>query len=227
MTLTTEQINDAIDQLPEITGTGYDPSKVYTVYVNPDNRHILGMVGFVAGLVHLNDGNGFLYYNINDLTLKEYNEISRSINSTEWMTFLETDNRTVLSRRIYIDLMENTFFDANINAIYAVDNIVNLRVRCVDENLQEPSDIPTIEIKNIKKASAPISFNGGDPANYKTSLANPSVLRCELEGEGIHTIKVKALLPNVPYLFLTAFPQMVALNDEHQQNLKDWIAANL
>ena len=205
----------------------YDSKKTYTVYVNPINRHIIGLVGFINGVEYLNDGNNFLYININDLTFEEYTEISRSINSTEAMTFLGEDNRKIISRRIYIDLLDNTLFDTKKNMIYGLENIINLKVRCVDENLNDADNVKEIEVKNIKKGANPISFNDGDPDNHKIFVPNGSEVKCELMGEAVHTIKIKAKIPGVDYIWLTAYPQIWKLSADERENLKNWLKDNV
>lgn len=205
----------------------YDPKKIYTLYVNPDNRHITGMVGFTVGVQQLNDGNNFLYYNIDDLTKEEYIEISRSINSNEAMTFLnEDDDRTIHVRRILIDLMDDTLIDTTNGMILGLNNITKFRVRVVDENLNEAKDVSEIEVKNIKKGNNPISLNGEQPEKYKIFVKNPSEITCEMLGEGVHTIKIKAKVPDVDYLWLTAYPQMLRLKSEEREKLKNWLLEN-
>jgi hypothetical protein len=204
----------------------YDKNKTYTVYVNPINRHIVGFVGFAVGVESLNDGNNFSHYNITDLTEEEYADLSRSINSTECMTFLDVDDRTIIVRRMYIDLLDNTFFDTNINMIYAVDNIATIRVGCVDNTLSTADDVTEIQIKNLKKNFNPVSINGNGPDVVKMMVPNPTIITLELQGDGVHTIKTKAVMPNVQYLWLTAYPQFIKLTPEQQSNLKDWLANN-
>jgi hypothetical protein len=207
-------------ELPEVEANmEFDSNKVYTCYVNPQNRHIVGFLGFASGIVSMNDGNNFPHYNISDLSLQEYKDISLSLSSTESMAFLDEDNRTVTCRRIYIDLLDNTFFDPSLQMIYAVDNKVKLRLRCVDENFNHPAEITSIQVKNIKD-NTPISFNDLGFETTKIVVDNPSEVTCELIGEGTHTIKVKVVLSNVDYLFLTAFPQMLKLNDDDMAKLK-------
>jgi hypothetical protein len=204
----------------------YDSTKVYTVYVNPHNRHIIGLVGFITGVEYLNDGNNFLYFNIDNLTESEYKEIGKSINSTEAITFLGEDNRTIITRRISIDLLEDTIFDAKKNMLCGIDNIINLRVSCVDSNLNTVEEIKEIEIKNIKKGANPISFNGEDPDKNKIFVPNGSKVKCELLGEVVHTIKVKIKIPGVDYAWLTAYPQIVKLSKEERENIKKWLLEN-
>lgn len=204
----------------------YVPGNIYTLYVNPDNRHIVGMIGFQHGVEYLNDGNHFPFYNIKDMSEEEYNLVSMSINSTECMTFLADNCRTIISRRVCIDLLDNTFFDATANKIYGVDNIVKLRVRCVDNTVETVDDVSEIIIKNVKKGRQPMTINGMDPDIIKTNVPNPSELTIELLGDGVHTIKVKAEIPTVKYLWLTAYPQMLALTDEQNEGLKSHIASN-
>jgi hypothetical protein len=204
----------------------YDPKKVYTLYVNPKNRHITGMVGFTIGVEQLNDGNNFLYFNIKDLTKEEYIEISRSINSNEAMTFLsEEDDRTIISRRILIDLLDDTMVDGKNGMIFGLNNTVKFRARVVDKDLKEVKDVPTIEIKNIKKNN-PMSLNGHEPERNKIFVDNPSEITCELLGEGVHTVKIKAQVPEVDYLWLAAYPQMIKLNEEQREELKNWLLEN-
>jgi hypothetical protein len=205
----------------------YDAKKVYTLYVNPKNRHITGMVGFTIGVEELNDGNNFLYFNIKDLTKEEYIEVSRSINSNEAMTFLsEDDDRTIISRRILIDLLDDTMVDAKNGMIFALDNVVKFRARVVDRELKEVKDVPSIEVKNIKKGNNPMSLNGYEPERHKVFVDNPSVVKCELLGEGVHTLKIKAQIPEVDYLWLAAYPQMIKLKEEEIENLKNWLLEN-
>ena len=148
------------NQMTIESSSEYSAEKVYTLYVNPVNRHITGMIGFAVGIESLNDGNNFPSYNINDLTEIEYYEISRSIGSTEAMTFLDEDNRTIHIRRILIDLLKDTLIDTKNGMIFGLDNIINFRVRCVDENLNPAADIQEIQVKNIKKSNNPIALNG-------------------------------------------------------------------
>jgi hypothetical protein len=212
-------------ELPEVEANmEFDSSKVYTCYVNPQNRHIVGFIGFKAGILAMNDGNNFPHYNITDLTEQEYKDISLSLSSTESMAFLNEDNRTVSCRRVYIDLLEDTFFDPTIKMIYAVDNKVKLRVRCVDEYMNSAPDVETVSVKNIQ-TNIPISFNDQGLDVAKLSLPNPSEITCELLGEGTHTIQVKATLNDVDYLFLTAYPQMLKLNDTDMATLKASLAS--
>ena len=223
--MTIEQQAAEIMAAPSIAGSNkYDPLKVYALYVNPSNRHIAAIVGFASPIESLNDGNNFLHVNVADLKEDEYNIISKSINSTECMTFLGDNNRTIIVRRLFIDLLENTFFDANINMIYGLDNIIKLGVRCVDNTLTEVDDVKSIQIKNIKKNYNPISLNDNSPDILKVHLDNPGTVKCELLGDNVHTIKIKATLPTVSYLWLTAYPQMIKLTAEHQANLKAWLA---
>jgi hypothetical protein len=206
--------------------TEYDSKKVYTLYVNPKNRHITGMVGFTIGVQQLNDGNNFLYFNIKDLTKEEYIEISRSINSNEAMTFLsEDDDRTIISRRILIDLLDDTMVDAKNGMIFGLNNIIKLKARVVDRNLNEVKDVSTIEIKNIKKNN-PMSLNKHEPERHKIFVDNPSVVTCELLGEGVHTLKIKAQVPEVDYLWLAAYPQMIKLTEKERESLKNWLLEN-
>lgn len=224
-------LDEAIQQLESTNPTvveytrKYDPNIVYTVYVNPANRHITGFVGFSTGVEYLNDGNGFQFYNISDLTEDEYKSLSMSINSTECMAFLGDDNRTIIVRRILIDLLDGTFYDGNSKMLYGVDNIIKLRVRCVDNTETTADDVSEIIIKNVKKNRNPMSINGMDPDVVKTSVANPDEVTLELLGEGVHTIKVKGKLPTVQYLWLTAYPQMFKLSGEQNTELKRWLAA--
>jgi len=205
----------------------YSAEKVYTLYVNPVNRHITGMIGFAIGVEMLNDGNNFLSYNIDDLTETEYYEISRSIGSTEAMTFLDEDNRTIHLRRILIDLLEDTLIDTKNGMIFGLDNIINFRVRCVDENLNPAPDVQEIQVKNIKKSNNPIALNGKDPDFNKVMVSNPSEVKCELLGEGVHTVKIKAKVPGVDYLWLTAYPQMIKLSGQERENVKNWLKSNV
>ena len=204
----------------------YDGSKIYTVYVNPHNRHIIGLVGFITGVEYLNDGNDFLYFNMDDLTELEYKEISRSINTTEAMTFLGEDNRTIISRRISIDLLDDTIFDVTKNMLCGIDNIINLRVSCIDSNSNIVEEIKEIEVKNIKKGANPISFNDGDPDKNKIFVPNGSEVKCELLGEMVHTIKIKIKIPGVDYAWLTAYPQIFKLSKEERQDIKEWLSEN-
>jgi hypothetical protein len=204
----------------------YDKDKVYSLYVNPNNRHILGLVGFAIGVEQLNDGNNFLQFNIENLTEAEYYEISRSINSTEAMTFLKEDNRTIISRRILVDLMDDTMLNTKTGMIFGLNNIINLKVRVVDENLNTANDVKEIEIKNIKKNQNPMSLNDKDPGMHKIFVENPSVIKCELLGESVHTIKVKANIPGVNYLWLTAYPQLMKHTGEELENIKKWLLEN-
>jgi hypothetical protein len=204
----------------------YDSKKVYTLYVNPKNRHITGMVGFTVGVQELNDGNNFLYFNIKDLTKEEYIEISRSINSNEAMTFLsEEDDRTVISRRILIDLLDDTMVDAKTGMIFGFNNIIKFKARVVDRNLKEVKDVSTIEIKNIKKNN-PMSLNNNEPERHKIFVDNPSVVTCELLGEGVHTVKIKVQIPEVDYLWLTAYPQLMKHTEEELESIKKWLLEN-
>jgi hypothetical protein len=210
--------------IPTVNTTAtYDSSKVYTCYVNPKNRHITAFVGFKGGLIGMNDGNGFPFYNITDLTEEEYNDISLSLNSTESMAFLNENNRTVHCRRIYIDLLENTFYDPTVKKIYGVNNIVKLNVKCVDENMQETSDVQTLSVKCITN-NQPISINGQDPSIIKSVVNNPSDITLELLGESSCAIQIKAVLSNVDYLFLTAYPQLLKLTDNDNANLVSYLA---
>jgi hypothetical protein len=204
----------------------YDSTKTYTVYVNPHNRHIIGFVGFVVPVEELNDGNNFLFFQISDLTEKEYAQISRSINSTESMAFLGDDNRKIIFRKIYIDLLEETTFDAKKNMLCSPNNIVTLKVNCVDENLNIVEEIKEIEVKNIKKGGNPISFNDGDPDKHKIFVPNGSEVKCELLGEVVHTIKVKVKIPGIDYAWLTAYPQIIKLSKEEREHLKTWLKEN-
>jgi hypothetical protein len=200
----------------------YDSTKVYTCYVNPTNRHITAFIGFQTGVEDMSRGDGFPFYNITDLSEQEYKDISLSLHSTESMAFLNEDNRTVHCRRLYIDLLENTFYDPSLKRIYAVDNIVKLRVKCIDEDGNVPEDVQSLQVKNILD-NQPINFNGQDFSTTKITVSNPSDITCELLGEGTHTLKVKAVLSNVDYLFLTAFPQMLKITDSDNANLKSYI----
>jgi hypothetical protein len=204
----------------------YDKNKTYTLYVNPTNRHITGMVGFAVGVEQLNDGNNFFHFNIEDLTESEYYEISRSINSTEAMTFLKEDNRTISSRRILVDLLDDTLLDTKTGMIFSLNNAVNLRIRVIDENLNIAADVTEIEIKNIKKNQNPISINDKDPNVHKIMVENSSTINCELLGEAVHTIKVKANIPGVDYLWLTAYPQLMKHTEEELENIKKWLLEN-
>lgn len=214
------------DNLPEVEASmTFDSKKVYTCYVNPENRHITGFIGFKTGIENLTDGSGFPYYNITDLTEEEYKDISLSLSSTEAIAFLNEDNRTVHCRRVYIELLENTFYEPNIKLIYAIDNKVKMRVRCIDENLNDATDVQSVSVKNIKNGT-PISFNNGEITQTKVTVDNPSDITCELMGEGVHAIQVKAVLNNVDYLFLTIYPQMLKLNDEDMEKLKASLSSN-
>jgi len=206
----------------------YDSKKVYTLYVNPKNRHITGMVGFTIGVKELNDGNNFLYFNIEDLTKEEYTEISRSINSNESIAFLsDDDDRTIICRRILIDLLEDTMLDTKNGMILGLNNVIKFRARVVDGQGKEVKDVPKIEIKNIKKGNNPMSLNGEEPERHKIFVDNPSDVTCELMGEGVHTVKIKAQIPEVDYLWLTAYPQMLRLSVEERENLKNWLLENV
>jgi len=68
----------------------FDPRKNYTVYVNPENRHITGFVGFIVPVESLNDGAGWPSYNLQNLTKEEYSMLSMGINNKDIMAFLET-----------------------------------------------------------------------------------------------------------------------------------------
>jgi hypothetical protein len=204
----------------------YDENKVYSLYVNPNNRHIIGMVGFVVGVEQLNDGNNFLHFNINNLTESEYYEISRSINSTEAMTFLKEDNRTITSRRILVDLMDDTMLNTKSGMIFGINNVINLRVKVVDENSDNAIDVEEIEIKNIKKNQNPMSLNDKDLNVHKIMVKNSSIVKCELLGDSVHTIKVKAVIPGVDYLWLTAYPQLMKHTEEELENIKKWLLEN-
>jgi hypothetical protein len=208
------------------TYTKYDSSKVYALYVNPTNRHITAMVGFAIGIESLNDGNNFLHYNIDDLTELEYYTISQSISATDSVTFLGEDNRTILVRRLMVDLMDDTLFDGKTGMIFGLKETINLRVKCVDGNLNQAYDVQTIEIKNIKKDQVPMSLNGNQPEVHKIVVTNGSTVNCELMGEGVHTVKIKAKLPEVDYLWLTVYPQMIRPSEQELENIKNWLLEN-
>lgn len=214
-------------ELPVVQGAGgHSPDKTYALYVNPANRHISGMIGFLGPVSNIIDNRNYDSYTITDLTEEEYMLVSRSINSNESMTFLGDDDRTIISRQIMIDLLDNTFFDEKSGSIYGLDNVVKLRVRCVDNTDSKADDVNTIEVKNIKKLENPVSINGAPVEQVKTTCANPAELTFNLEGSGIHTIRFKAKIPTVDYLWLTVYPQLLRLTDEDQANLRAWIAAN-
>lgn len=214
-------------ELPIVEGTsGYGADKTYALYVNPANRHISGLIGFLGPVSDILDNRNYESYSISDLTEEEYIMISRSLNSNEAMTFLGDDNRTIISRAIMIDLLDNTFFDEKSGAIYGLDNVVKLRVRCIDNTDSKADDVDVIEVKNIKKLDNPVSINGAPVEQVKTSCANPAELTFKLEGTGMHTIRFKAKIPTVDYLWLTVYPQMLRLTDEDQANLRAWIEAN-
>jgi hypothetical protein len=103
---------------------------------------------------------------------------------------------------------------------------VKLNVKVVDGQSKVTNDVAKIEVKNIKKGNNPMSLNGEEPEKHKIFIDNPSVVTCELLGEGVHTIKIKAQLPEVDYLWLTAYPQMLRLNAEERENLKNWLLEN-
>jgi hypothetical protein len=204
----------------------YDENKVYSVYVNPNNRHILGMVGFAVGVEELNDGNNFLHFTIEDLTEDEYYEISRSINSTEAMSFLGEDSRTITTRRIMVDLMDDTLLNTKTGMIFGLNNIIKLKVCVVDENSNVVDDIKEVEIKNIKKNQNPMSINDMDLNMHKMMVPNDSEVKCELLGDAVHTIKVKAKVPGVDYLWLTIYPQLMMHTEEELENIKKWLLEN-
>lgn len=213
------------EQTPVVdSDSGYNSKKTYALYVNPVNRHICGMVGFLGGIDYINDGRNFLCHNIYDMTEEEYTLISHSINSNESMTFLGEDNRTIISRKIIVDMLEGTYFDAKAGMMYAVNNEINLRVRCVDNTSTAADDVVSIEVKNMKKTDNPVSFNGQSSDLVKVHVDNPSEITIKLLGEGVHPIRIKAKIPTVEYLWLTAYPQLAKLNEEQLQALDTWIA---
>jgi hypothetical protein len=208
------------------SSTKYDANKVYALYVNPANRHITAMVGFSIGIENLNDGNNFLHYNIEDLTEAEYYNISHSISATDSMAFLEEDNRTISIRRLVVDLLDDTLLDTKTGMIFGLKETINLRVKCVDQNLNIANDVQSIEIKNIKSDQYPIRMNEYQPEVSKVVIPNGSTIHCELLGEGVHTIKIKAKLPETDYLWLTVYPQMMKYSDEELENIKNWLLEN-
>lgn len=216
----------ALEQPVIDADSGYNAKKTYALYVNPANRHISGMIGFIVPIDDVTDSRNYLHVNIMDLTEDEYVDISRSLNNTDSMTFLGEDNRTIITRRIYIDMLDGTFFDQKAGMMYAVNNEVKLRVRCVDNTLTDADDVKVVEVKNVKKADNPISINGADPSTIKVYLDNPSEVSLKLLGTGVHAVKVKAKLPNVEYLWLTAYPQLAHLDAQQLADLDKWIAEN-
>lgn len=217
---------DMLNQNVIETTTKYDANKVYALYVNPTNRHITAMVGFAVAIEELNDGNNFLHYNIDDLTEIEYYTISQSISTTDSVTFLGEDNRTISVRRLVVDLMDDTLFDGKTGMIFGLKETINLRVKCVDGNLNPAFDVQNIEIKNIKKDQVPMSLNGNQPEIHKIVIGNGSTVHCELMGEGVHTIKIKAKIPDIDYLWLTVYPQMIRPSEEELENIKNWLLEN-
>lgn len=213
------------EQTPVVdSDSGYNSKKTYALYVNPANRHICGMVGFLGGIDYINDGRNFLCHNIYDMTEDEYKQISFSINSNESMTFLGEDNRTIISRKILVEMLDGTYFDAKAGMMYAVNNEVNLRIRCVDNTASTADDVVSVEVKNMKKTDNPVSFNDQSSDVVKLSVDNPSVVKIKLLGEGVHPIRIKAKIPTVEYLWLTAYPQLAKLDEEQMQALDKWIA---
>lgn len=204
--------------------SGYNPAKTYTLYVNPANRHICGMIGFLGAIEYVNDGRNYHCYSIYDMTEQEYNDISRSMNTHECMTFLDRDNRTIITRKILIDMLEGTYYDTKAGMMYAVNNEVKLRVRCVDTTASTADDVTVIEVKNMKKSDNPISFNDQDEDVYKITVDNPSEIKIKLLGEGVHPIRIKAKIPTVEYIWLTAYPQLAKLNEEQLNALDQWLA---
>ena len=200
---------------------GYSPDKCYTVYVNPVNRHVTGLVGFALPVEHIDDGNAFDFYQLDNLTEEEYTILSTSINSNESMTFLDADNRTIITRKISVDLLENTYYDATLNAIYAVDNVARLRVSCVDNTLSTADDVKEVELKNIKPEH-PVALDGTDTAKLKTKIANSSNVSIKLLGEAgsMTTIRLKAKIPTVEYLWLTAYPQFISIDEASSKQIK-------
>ena len=205
---------------------GYQAGKVYALYVNPANRHISGIIGFLGYVDQISDVRNYDTYTIEDLTEDEYVMISRSINSNESMTFLGEDGRTIISRRILIDLLDGTYYDQTRNMIYGLDNLVRMRVRCVDNTETESDDVVEVEVKNIKKMDAPISINGAPAENIKTTVGNPAEVSFQLQGEGVHTIRFKAKIPTVDYLWLTVYPQLLRLSSEDLVGLRQWYDQN-
>jgi hypothetical protein len=57
-------------------------------------------------------------------------------------------------------------------------------------------------------------------------VENSSTINCELLGEAVHTIKVKANIPGVDYLWLTAYPQLMKHTEEELENIKKWLLEN-
>jgi hypothetical protein len=215
--------NSQLDVPVVDSDNGYNSAKTYALYVNPKNRHICGMIGFLGGIDYINDGRNFLCHNIYDMTEDEYKEISRSINSNESMTFLGEDNRQIIIRKILVDMLEGTYYDTKVNMMYGVNNEINLRVRCVDNTLTPADDVTSIEIKNIKKTDNPVSFNDQDGNVFKLNVDNPSEIKIKLLGDGVHPIRIKAKIPTVEYLWLTAYPQMIKLKDDELDALNEFI----
>lgn len=204
---------------------GYNPDKTYALYVNPANRHIAGMIGFLGPIESISDGRNFETHSFTDLTEQEYTDISRSINSHESFTFLDSDNRTIISRRIMVDLLDNTFYDTKIGMIYGVNNEVKLRIRCIDNTSSTADDVTAIEVKNIKKSENPVELNGNPADVVKITISNPGEVTAKLTGTGVHALRIKAKIPGVDYLWLTVYPQLIKLNDEQLAALDTFIAS--
>lgn len=204
----------------------YDPKKSYTVYVNPSNRHIIGLVGFIVPVMELNDGAGWPSYALANLTEEEYTVLSMSINNKELMAFLDNDNRTILTRQLQVELMNNTYYDTNLKKMYGANNTITLKIGVYDKQHNLCEDIENIRIKNITSGddNNTISINGSSATQKTVYVQNGSTCTFDLQREGPASISLKANVPNIDYLWLSTFPQFLCLNSEHLANLHSWIA---
>ncbi len=203
----------------------YDPRKNYTVYVNPENRHITGFVGFIVPVEGLNDGAGWPSYHLQNLTKEEYTMLSMSINNKEMMAFLDNDNRTVHLKQLQVELLDHTYYDTNLKKIYGENNRITLKVGVYDENHNICEEIQNIRIKNNTTGdnSDTISINGLGGSQKSTYVVNGATCTFDLLREGPAALSIKATVPGVDYLWLNVFPQLLCLNEEHLANLHSWI----
>jgi hypothetical protein len=203
----------------------YDPRKNYTVYVNPENRHITGFVGFIVPVESLNDGAGWPSYNLQNLTKEEYSMLSMSINNKDMMAFLDEDNRTIHLKQFQMELLNNTYYDTNLKKMYGQNNRITLKIGVYDENHNICEDVTQIRVKNNTTGddSDTISINSLEASQKSIYVPNGATCTFDLLKEGPAGLSLKAIVPGVDYLWLNIFPQLLCLNQEHLANLHSWI----
>jgi hypothetical protein len=204
--------------------TGWTADKKYSINFSTVNRLITGLYGAIApfeDVVH-SDTNMESHY-LGQISKELYDNIAESIINPGQLVFWTTDNQIKL-RKAVVDFGPNTYIDNTRNAIVGIDNLVTLIPRIVDEDGNNWHDVTEIQIKNMGKLDFPISINGGDPANYKASVANGSAVTFQLGKRGRATLRFKASVPEVDHVWISLYPELYGYDTDQLAKLAAWHA---